>query len=271
MSQETQRHEITKKSVLYQIPGMDAVTIRRDVEYRVTDESVLTMDIYYPPEVQSGTRTPAVIFVFGYPDVGFQKMLGCKQKEMESFVSWAQLVAASRIVAITYTTREPAADIHALLRYVRRNAAELGIEENKLGVWACSGHVPNALSALMQKDSGYLQCAVLCYGYMLDIEGSTGIAEAAKQYGFVNPCAGKSIKDLPLNTPLFIVRAGQDQMPHLNEMLDLFIGRALGCNLPITFANHATAPHAFDLFDDSKDTLEIIRQILAFMRFHLLV
>lgn len=58
MSHETQRHEITKKRVLYQIPGMEAVTIRRDVEYLVTDESTLTIDIYYPPEAQSGGRAP---------------------------------------------------------------------------------------------------------------------------------------------------------------------------------------------------------------------
>lgn len=270
MSHETQRHEITKKRVLYQIPGMEAVTIRRDVEYLVTDESTLTIDIYYPPEAQSGERAPAIIFVFGYPDAGFQKILGCKQKEMESFVSWAQLVAVSGIAAITYETKEPAADLHALLQHVRQNAESLGIEEDMIGLWACSGHVPNALSFLMREDSGYLKCAALCYGYMLDMEGSTGIAEAAKQYGFVNPCAGKSVNDLPQNMPMFIVRAGRDQMPHLNEALDLFLVRALGCNLPITFANHAEAPHAFDLFHDSAGTSEIIRQILAFMRFHLL-
>ena len=50
MSQETERHEITKKRVVYQIPGMDRVTIRRDVEYRVSDAGALTMDLYYPPE-----------------------------------------------------------------------------------------------------------------------------------------------------------------------------------------------------------------------------
>ena len=37
MSQETQREDVTKKRVVFQIPGEDAVTIRRDAEYRVTD------------------------------------------------------------------------------------------------------------------------------------------------------------------------------------------------------------------------------------------
>ena len=33
--------------------------------------------------------------------------------------------------------------------------------------------------------------------------------------------------------------------------------------------NHAGAPHAFDLFEDSEATREIIREILRFMQFHL--
>src|SRR5262245_59625646 len=48
MSQETQRHEITKNKVVYQMPAAHAVTIRRDVEYRVTDAGALAMDIYHP-------------------------------------------------------------------------------------------------------------------------------------------------------------------------------------------------------------------------------
>lgn len=271
MSQETQRHDITKKRVVYQIHGMDAVTIRRDVEYRVTDAGVLTMDLYHPPDSKSEARIPAVVFVSGYPDPGFQKMVGCKLKEMESYISWGQLAAASGLVAITYTTgKEPATDIHALLQYVRQNAAVLGIDENRIGVWACSGNVPNALSVLMQEDRDYLKCAVLCYGLMLDLEGATSVADAAKQWGFVNPCAGKSVADLPRDIPLFIARAGQDEMPHLNETMDRFLSKALTCNLPIIFVNHPAAPHAFDLMHDSETSREIIRQILAFMQFHLL-
>ncbi len=34
--------------------------------------------------------------------------------------------------------------------------------------------------------------------------------------------------------------------------------------------HHAAAPHAFDLVHDSETSREIIKQILAFMRFHLL-
>jgi hypothetical protein len=242
------------------------------MEYRVSDAGVLTMDVYYPPDWKPGVRTPAVIFVIGYSDLGAQAVLGCKFKEMESFISWAKLVAASGRAAITYTTgKEPASDIQALLQYVRQNGASLGIDENEIGLWACSGHAPNALSALMQEARDYLKCAVLYYPFTLDLEGSTIIAEAAKTFRFVNPCAGKSVNDLPKNTPLFMVRAGQDEFPQLNKTIDHFLSEALTCNLPITFVNHANAPHAFDVMHKSETSRLIIRGTLAFLDVHLAV
>ena len=33
MSQETQRHEMTRKTVVLELPGMDVVTIQRDVRF----------------------------------------------------------------------------------------------------------------------------------------------------------------------------------------------------------------------------------------------
>jgi hypothetical protein len=269
MSEETRRHEVTKKAVVYKMAGAEAVTIRRDVEYRRTDAGILTMDIYYPPEAKSGARTPAVLFVAGYPDPGMKRFLGCTLKEMESYVSWGRLAGASGLVAVTYENTEPVADCYAALRYLRQNAASLAIDEKRIGVWACSGNVPMALSVLMEDAPGNLKCAVLCYGLMLDLDGSTAVADAAKQWGFVNPSAGRPVDDLPRDMPLFIARAGQDENPNLNETIDRFLIKALAHNLPVTFANHAAAPHAFDIRHDSETSREIIRQILAFMRFHL--
>ena len=268
MSQETARADITKKTVVYRIPGVDSVTIRRDVEYRTTDAGVLTMDLYYPPGWKTGARIPAVVIVAGYPDVGFERMLGCKFKDMGSPVSWAQLMAASGLLAITYTNRDPAADCYALLEHLRANAEPLGINVDRMAVWASSGNVPLALSLLMRESPEDLKCAVLYYGLMLDLDGSTNVAEAAKQFRFVNPCAGKSVDDFPEDLPMFIVRAGQDN-PGLNEALDRFVVKALNRNLPITFVNYPAAPHAFDLLLDSENSREIVRQTLAFLRLHL--
>ena len=264
------QNPVTKQRLVYDMPGTRDVVLRRDVEFRAADGGVLAMDLYSPPDSRSDARTPAVVIVAGFPDVGFQARLGCRFKDMESSVSWARLLAASGMVAITYTNREPAADLHALLQHIRSDAAALGIDENRIGLWASSGNVPLALSVLMHGTSRYAKCAALCYGYMLDLEGATGVADASRMFGFVNPNAGKSIEDLPRDVPLFVARAGQDELPGLNETLDHFLAGALACNLPVTFVNHADAPHAFDLFHDSETSREIIRGLLAFLRFQLL-
>jgi len=268
MRNHDQRHDIARKKVVHEIPGMQAVRLRRDEAYGPA-EGDARMDVYYPPHTESGSPLPTVLFVMGYSDAGAKRILGCRAKEMESFISWARLTAASGMAAITYTTGgDPAADARAVLRHLRHRAGELAIDGASIGLWACSGHVPNALSVLMEEGES-LKCAALFYGYMLDLDGSSGVAEGARAFGFVNPGAGKSVADLPRDTPLFIARAGRDELPGLNETIDHFLAGALACNLPVTLVNHASAPHAFDLMHDSETSREIIRQTLAFLRFHL--
>jgi hypothetical protein len=269
MSEELRPEDFAKKEVVYRIPGMDSMSVRRDVEFPAADGDILTMDLYSPRDVKPGAKLSAVVFVAGYPDPGFERMLGRKFKETGSSVSWARLAAASGLAAITYTNREPAADLDALLRFVRQNAPSLGIDEKKIGLWASSGNVPVALSALMREGQDGLACAVLLYGIMLDLDGSTGVAEAARTFKFANPCAGRSVEDLPPELPLFIARAGQDKTPHVNESIDRFVAGALRLNLPMTLVNHREGPHAFDLFENSEASREVIQRILAFLRFHL--
>ena len=277
MSEQIQRHPITMKEVVCHIPGMDAVRIERDVEYRTTEAGVLTMDLYYPTQegepsrrAEPDARIPAVVIVEGYSDVGYEAFTGCKFKDTGFCVSWGRLIAASGLVAIAYTNREPVADLQMLLRHVRQNAASLGVDEDRIGVWASSGNAPLALSVLMQDGRDFVKCAVLCYPFTLDLDGSTAVAEAAGTWKFVNPVAGTSVADLPPDLPLFVARAGQDEFPHLNETLDRFLAHALAHNLPITFVNHPAAPHAFDLVDDTETSRQIVRQILAFLQWRLL-
>jgi len=268
MSQENRRHTIATKRVVLEIPGADALVVRQDVPYALIDGERLTMDIYYSAGPASHEGTPAVLFVTGYSDEGMRKVVGCNAKDMASYISWAQLVATSGLVAITYTTRRPAADVQEVLRYVHQHAGPLGIDENRIGIWACSGNVPNALSVLMDAQPR-VRCAALCYGFMMDFDGATFVAEAARMCRFANSCAGRSLKDIPPELPLFIARAGRDEMPHLNDTIDRFVAKALELNLPVTLVNHHTGPHAFDIADDSDASRQVVRQILAFMQFYL--
>lgn len=270
MDQENTVHPIVSSNVVYRVAAMDAVTIRRDVEYRIDAGGALTMDLYYPPGAKQELPLPAVMFVLGYSDTGAVARFGCKFKDMGAYTSWGRLTAASGMAAVTYSTREPASDFTAVLQFLRANAVSLGLDEARIGMWACSGNVPLALSALMGEAGRSMTCAVLTHGYMLDVDRSTGVADAARGFGFVNPAAGKSVDDLPPDLPLFIVRAGRDAMPCLNESIDRFLSGAVAHNLPLTFVNLSAAPHAYDLFDASEASRDVIRLILAFLRDHLL-
>jgi len=258
-----ERAEITLKTVVYQIAGMDGVTVRRDLEYGARG---LRMDIYYPPD--SKKPAPAVVIVAGFPDPGFEKFAGCKFKDQGSTVSWARLMAASGIAAIAYTNVDPVADVHAVIESLRRNAAALGIDGEKIGVWACSGSVPLALWVVMRER---VKCAALCYGFTMDLDGSTEVAEGVKQWRFANPAAGQGIgiDALPKDVPLMMVRAGADQFAGLNQAMDWFAAAALRANLPVSLVNLPAAPHAFDLVDDGEESREAIRRVLGFLKFHL--
>jgi len=261
MSEKDERAEVAKRRVVYALPGMKDVIVRRGVRYAEADGSALTFDVYAPP-ASGGARRPAVLFVSGFPDPSG------RLKAMPVFESWAELVAVSGMIAVQYTNAAPLRDATAMLAHLRSNAGELGIDERRIGVWACSGHVPTAL-ALLAREGNALSCAVLCYGFMFDAESSRVVRDASAQFGFADAASGKSVADLAADVPLLVIRAGQDQIAGVNATIDDFVPRALARSLPLTFVNHATGPHAFDMMDDTDVSRDLVRQQLAFLAFHL--
>ena len=114
-----------------------------------------------------------------------------------------------------------------------------------------------------------VRCAAMLYGYTMDMDGSTAVADMSQQAGFVNACAGRSADDLPDGAPMLFVRAGRDHFPGLNEALDKVVARALARNLPLSLINHATGGHGFDLDENTAISRGIVKQVLAFLQLHL--
>jgi len=256
---EAQIREVAKKTVLYRMPGTDEVFVR-STTYNTGRED-LPMDIYYPAEPAPADRLPVVVIAFGYPDPeGGLRRFG-------PVTSWAKLIAASGMATVIYANKAPAENIHAVLAHLRTHAAALNVDERRIGLYAASANAAVALSALMQ-DAG-IAAATLLYGYTMDLDGSTGVADMAKQFFFVDACAGKSVDDLPDDVPLLFVRAGRDQFPGINEALDKVIARALARNLPLTLVNYPSGLHGFEFEEDTDTSRDMIRQVLAFLRFHL--
>ena len=266
------------RRVCLQLDGMDAVTVRRDVAYGPTDGHH-RFDLYYPPgQTDDGStfamatadkRWPAVIIVAGYPGTMEPRPTPLTYKEIGWTVSMCQLIALSGMVAIAYTNRDPVADLRALFEHVHEYAGSLRIDPARVGVVAVSGNVPTALTTIMRDASRTPACAVFGCGCLLDLDGATDVADAAREFGFANPGVGRTVADLRRDVPLLITRAGRDQFPAMNASIDRFIGQGLIQNLPMTFVNHAEGPHAFDLFDDSRMSREVVRLTLRFLKQHL--
>jgi hypothetical protein len=260
--------DIFTRRVCLQLDGMEAVRVRRDMPYGPRDRG-LGFDVYYPPGEADDSGWPAMIIVAGYPGTMEPRPTTLAYKEIGWTVSMCQLLALSGLAAIAYTNHEPVADFRALFEHVHERGGSLRIDPARVGIIAVSGNVPTALTSVMREARRTPVCAVFGYGCLLDLDGATDVADAAGQFGFANPGVGRTIADLRRDVPLLITRAGRDQFPAMNASIDRFIRHGLIENLPITFVNHAEGPHAFDLFDDSRTSRDIVRQTLRFVRQHL--
>jgi acetyl esterase/lipase len=257
--------------LVYRAPGMDNVRVKSDLKYSDAGIPHLLMDAYIPPGLAKGERRPAVLFIHGSVPAG------SPAKNMGIFVSWGRLVAASGLVGITFTHRlgypkpqlsEAAGDVNAAINYVRANAASLNIDKDRICLAAYSGGGP-MLSIALRDRPEYVRCLVAFYAF-LDIRQSElhrtlEPPEAVRSFSPITYLANDAGKI----APMFIARAGLDEIPALNDSIDRFIREAISRNAAITVANHPQGVHGFDNQTDDDRSREIIRGALAFMKTHL--
>jgi hypothetical protein len=254
------RRDIAKKRVKHALPGMDDVSVCRDLTFSAASGVPLVMDIYYPPP-SSLEPFPVVILPMAYPDPG------SRARAYGPLTSWAQLIAASGMAAVVYGAEAPRDDVHALLDRLCAAAPALRLDSDRIGLLATSGNGTVGLSALMRDKR--LSCGALLYPYTMDVDGSTAVAAMARRAGFVNACEGMSVDDLPSDVPMLLVRAGGDQFPGLNAALDRLVAAALVRNLPVSVINHASGSHGFDLDEDTAISRGVVQQVLAYLSLYL--
>lgn len=246
----------TSMRLVHTVPGADDVVVERDHTY-ATAAGPLAFELYRPRGVTG--PTPAVVFVSGYPDPGMTSFTGKPLKDWASYQGWARLVAASGLAGVLATNRDPA-DAFALVDHLRDHAGALGLDPARLAVWACSGHGPSGLAVHARAP---VACAALLYPYLLDLDGASEVATASAQFRFARPPL--TIDELPRDRPLLVVRAGRDATPGLEASLQRFVAAARDRGLPLTLVDHADAPHAFDLIDDSPRTHAVIDEVVAWL------
>ena len=70
-------------------------------------------------------------------------------------------------------------------------------------------------------------------------------------------------------SPMFIGRAGRDEVPTMDDSIDRFVKEALVKNISLSLMNHPQGVHGFDNQNDDERSREIIRNAIAFMQAHL--
>jgi len=256
--------------VVYKVPGMDKVKVVPNLKYTRADDPNILMDVYLPPDAAQVEKHPAVIFVHGGAKAQYTP------KDWGIYTTWGRLIAASGFVGVTFTHRleypnkslEIAAqDVRAAIDYVRVNADKYNIDKDRICLIAFSAGGP-MLSLAMRGDTPFVRCLIGFYAFM-DIQQSdyrkTETAETVKAFSPITYLE----KDASKIPPIFIARAGRDEVPTMDDSIDRFVREALARNIALTFANQPQGVHGFDNQNDDERSREIIRSAIAFMQIHL--
>lgn len=259
------REQMRSMPVVFELPGMDQVEVRADLVYKTSEGKPLYANVYAPPagERGAGRLLPAVVFV---------------GREITQYDCWGRLVAASGLMAVTFDyspignfehLREPEQDMLDLLEYLLGQGERLGIDVNRLSIWACSSFPPIGWHMPLRDAPASIRCLVCYYGalnleHLLDETDPPEVWDLLRDYSPIK-YLGLRPEKLP---PMLIVRAGRDH-PRLNQSIDAFVAEALRQNAPIEVINYPEGRHAFDVLDDTARTRQIIRRTLAFLHTHL--
>jgi dienelactone hydrolase len=239
-------HDVIAQGVVYTVPGVDRVTVKRNVPYKRLEGRDLRLDLYYPPDFKDGSLRPAVVFlngVGGLPDLSL--------KDWGIYQSWGRLVAASGWIGVTFESRgggpsvDSSPDIADLLRFLRTDGARLGIQADRVAAWMCSANVTSGLRVVME-----------------DADSDPPLRAAVVYYGTSDP------PRIRTDLPVFLVKAGHDS-PRLNASIDGLAARAAAANAPWTVVYATHSHHAFDGLDETDESRRIVRQTLAFFREYL--
>lgn len=258
--------------VVYTVPGMDKVRVVQNLKYTTATDPNIAMDIYLPPEPATVDKRPAVIFIHG----------GAKPewtpKDWGIYTSWGRLIAASGFVGITFTHRleypnrslaTAAHDVLDAIKYVRSNADKYNVDKDRICLIAFSAGGP-MLSLAMRGDTPYIKCIAGFYAFMDIRQSSYNKAEAPDALKAFSPITYLE-KDPGKLPPMFIARAGLDEIPTMDDSIDRFVSAAISKNIALTFANHPNGVHGFDNQNNDDRSREIVQDAIAFVRSHLYV
>lgn len=241
-AQEPLELDVTKYGVVYRIPEMDQVKVRRNIQYATIGGSPKHFDLYMPPQTKSSELLPVIVFINGVGDFGDNKL-----KDWTIYVDWGNLAAAKGFAAMNFETdRDRAGEsIAAVFTYLDQHGKEHGIDASRIGTFACSGNVGQALPYLMGTPVKGIRAAVIYYG-------------------------AAQVESIRTDLPVMHVLAGRDN-PNLLQFQRRLWDQVRAKQAPWAMIEAPTLPHAFDAVHYGEDSRQVIHQTLAFWESHLQV
>jgi Flp pilus assembly protein TadD len=231
--------------LVYNVPATSAVTVRRNVPYRIRGTDTLAIDVYAPPRAArvggSAPLLPVVVFVNAVGDERPDRV-----KNWAIYRDWPRLVAAHGMIGISMDAERDSiqSSLHALFSMLSGGrAAALGIDSTRIGLYAASANVGGTLQYL---GSGRAPAA---------------IRAAALYYG------GVPQQPLPRIPTLVVVAQGD--VPRMRPHLDSLWKAVIDSAAPWTLHFGRSLPHAFDALTANDDARRTIQQTIAFWRSHL--
>src|SRR5262245_43806075 len=86
--------DVTKHGIVHRVPGMPAVTVRRDIALAGAPK----LDLYTPASAKAG-KLPVVVFINGVGDRPDSRL-----KDWQIYQDWARVVAARGYAAVLHAT-----------------------------------------------------------------------------------------------------------------------------------------------------------------------
>lgn len=264
----------TPGPIVYSVPGMDKVKVHPDIVYKRDGRDEMKMDIFIPPDLESGTRLPAVVFVHGGPLPSGMRNI----KDADFFRSYGKLMAASGFAGVTFNHRftgiDPKAmeisfsDVETAIQFIRSKSSSYHIDPDRIALWVFSGGGTH-LSVALHNRMKFIRCMVSYYG-LLDIRTLAQLTRQAPPESFerYNPITYLT-KDYDYRPPVFIACAGRDYLPQINLDANKFVSRMRSLNSDIKLLIHPSGRHGFDYLNNDDQSRHIIKETVIFLKNHL--
>jgi len=255
------------RPVALRVPGIDAVRVQRDLVY--DPGTGLRLDAYAPPRPG---RYPVVLLLHG----GVPDEVPVRPKDWGLYRSWGKLLAASGFATIIPNQRisfpDPRLvlaeqDVANALKFAGNHAARLSADPSRTCLIAFSAGGPLLAKPIREHAPG-VRCLAAMYAF-LDVRQS----EPHRQH--LSPAQLEEFSPLvqmehagPSMPPLFVARAGNDQVPTLRDAMDRFVTSALAHDAPLQLVNVPGIEHGFEIDEDPR-VREALRSLLRFLAEHL--